>query len=95
MRGERIGFVGTGVMGEPMCRNLVRKHDGPVTAHDLDPAPLARLAADGAGVVAAGAALVKALFAEAIESGLGARYHPVTATLIDRKCPAQPKGRAP
>ena len=37
-----------------------------------------------AGIDAAGAALVKALFAEAIESGLGARYHPVIATLIDR-----------
>ena len=50
MSGARIGFIGTGVMGEPMCRNLVRKHDGPVTAYDLDPAPLERLAADGAGV---------------------------------------------
>ena len=50
MSGERIGFIGTGVMGEPMCRNLVRKHDGPVTAYDLDPAPLERLAADGAGI---------------------------------------------
>ena len=50
MSSERIGFIGVGVMGEPMCRNLVRKHDGPVTAYDLDPAPLERLAADGAGI---------------------------------------------
>ena len=50
MSGERIGFIGVGAMGEPMCRNLVRKHDGPVTCYDLDPAPLARLAADGARV---------------------------------------------
>ena len=35
--------------------------------------------------------LVKALFAEAIENGLGARYHPVIATLIDRKRPNQPE----
>ena len=52
MSGERIGFVGVGVMGEPMCRNLVRKHDGPVTCYDLDPAPLKRLAAAGAQVAA-------------------------------------------
>ena len=50
MSGLRIGFVGVGVMGEPMCRNLVRRHDGPVTCYDLDPAPLERLAAAGARV---------------------------------------------
>ncbi len=57
MSGERIGFIGVGVMGEPMCRNLLRKHDGPVSAHDLDPQPLERLAADGAGVADSVAAL--------------------------------------
>ena len=60
MSGERIGFIGTGVMGEPMCRNLVQKHDGPVTACDLDPAPLARLAADGAAIAPTVAALAEA-----------------------------------
>ena len=60
MSGEHIGFIGTGVMGEPMCRNLVRKHDGPVTAYDLDPAPLEWLAADGAAVAPSIAALAKA-----------------------------------
>ena len=60
MSGERIGFIGVGVMGEPMCRNLVRKHDGPVTAYDLDPAPLERLAADGAGIAPSIAALAEA-----------------------------------
>lgn len=43
----RIGFIGLGVMGEPMCRNLARKAGLPVIAFDLDPAPLQRLAADG------------------------------------------------
>lgn len=42
-----IGFIGTGVMGEPMCRNLARKTGLPTLALDRDPAPLARLAADG------------------------------------------------
>ena len=60
MTGERIGFVGTGVMGEPMCRNLARKHDGPVAAYDLDPAPLASLAEDGAEIAPSVAALAQA-----------------------------------
>ena len=60
MSSARIGFIGTGVMGEPMCRNLVRRHDGPVTAYDLDPAPLERLAADGAAVAPSVAALAGA-----------------------------------
>ncbi|MCY4429023.1 MAG: NAD(P)-dependent oxidoreductase, partial [Rhodospirillales bacterium] len=49
---------------------------------DLD---YARELAAEAGIDAAGAALVEALFDEAVERGLGARYHPVIATLIDRK----------
>lgn len=60
MSGEHIGFIGVGVMGEPMCRNLARKHDGPVTAYDLDPAPLKRLAADGAGMAPSVSALAEA-----------------------------------
>ena len=57
---EHIGFIGVGVMGEPMCRNLVRKHDGPVTAYDIDPAPLERLAENGAVVAPNIAALAEA-----------------------------------
>ncbi len=39
-----LGFVGLGVIGEPMCRNLAAKAGAPVTAFDLDPGPLQRLA---------------------------------------------------
>jgi 3-hydroxyisobutyrate dehydrogenase-like beta-hydroxyacid dehydrogenase len=42
-----LGFVGLGVMGEPMCRNLARKSGRRVLAFDTRPEPLARLAADG------------------------------------------------
>ena len=42
-----IGFIGLGVMGEPMCRNLARKSGASVIAFDLRPEPLARLKADG------------------------------------------------
>lgn len=42
-----LGFIGLGVMGEPMCRNLAAKSGEPVIALDLDPAPLERLAQAG------------------------------------------------
>lgn len=42
-----IGFIGLGVMGEPMCRNVRVRGGHRVIASDLDPAPLARLAAHG------------------------------------------------
>jgi 3-hydroxyisobutyrate dehydrogenase-like beta-hydroxyacid dehydrogenase len=44
---RQLGFIGLGVMGEPMCRNLARKSELPVRAHDRDPGPLQRLGADG------------------------------------------------
>jgi 3-hydroxyisobutyrate dehydrogenase-like beta-hydroxyacid dehydrogenase len=42
-----IGFIGLGVMGEPMCGHLARRSGLPIIAHDLRPAPLARLAEVG------------------------------------------------
>lgn len=45
--GWTIGFIGLGVMGEPICRNLARKAGAKLVAFDLDPAPLTRLATDG------------------------------------------------
>jgi len=42
-----IGFIGLGVMGEPMCRNLARKSGAAVIAFDLRPEPLERLRTDG------------------------------------------------
>jgi 3-hydroxyisobutyrate dehydrogenase-like beta-hydroxyacid dehydrogenase len=55
---KTIGFIGLGVMGEPICRNLVRKSGASVLAFDLSAEPLARLAADGAAVAAAVADVV-------------------------------------
>lgn len=43
----RLGFIGLGTMGEPMCANLARKGGLPVSAFDLSPEPLERLAAQG------------------------------------------------
>jgi 3-hydroxyisobutyrate dehydrogenase len=52
MSDKTIGFIGLGVMGEPICRNLVKKSGARVIAFDLSPEPLARLKADGAAVAA-------------------------------------------
>src|SRR5260370_30071977 len=44
---ETLGFMGIGVMGEPMCENLARKSKRSVYATDLRHMPLNRLAAAG------------------------------------------------
>jgi 3-hydroxyisobutyrate dehydrogenase-like beta-hydroxyacid dehydrogenase len=49
---DKLGFIGLGVMGEPMCRNLAVKQRGKVLAHDLRPEPLKRLSVDGVVAVA-------------------------------------------
>ena len=46
-----IGFIGVGVMGEPMCRNLASKFEEKILAYDMNPAPLGRLAAHGVTAV--------------------------------------------
>ncbi len=40
---KKIGFIGLGVMGEPMCRNLAAKQAVPVLAYDTQQGPLERL----------------------------------------------------
>lgn len=45
-----IGFIGLGVMGEPICRNLVRKSGARLVAFDLAGEPLTRIKAEGAEV---------------------------------------------
>jgi 3-hydroxyisobutyrate dehydrogenase-like beta-hydroxyacid dehydrogenase len=42
-----LGFIGLGVMGEPMCRNLAQKSRARVLGFDLSAAPLERLRAHG------------------------------------------------
>jgi 3-hydroxyisobutyrate dehydrogenase len=56
---KTIGFIGLGVMGEPICRNLARKSGARVLAFDLSPEPLARLSAEGAEVAASVADAVR------------------------------------
>src|SRR5262249_24534802 len=47
-----LGFIGLGVMGESMCRNLAKKSTAGVVAFDTRSAPLAALRADGVEPVA-------------------------------------------
>src|SRR6476620_9226152 len=56
---KTIGFIGLGVMGEPICRNLVKKSGKRVMAFDLAPEPLARLRAEGAEIAGSVADVVK------------------------------------
>ena len=59
-----VGFIGLGVMGEPMCRNLRVRGGYRVIASDLDGAPLKRLvghgveAGENAGAVVRGSDVV-------------------------------------
>jgi len=47
-----IGFIGLGVMGAAMCRNLVRKSGLPVTVYDVVKTAVRRLATEGAHAAA-------------------------------------------
>jgi len=40
---KNLGFIGLGVMGEPMCRNLATKQSVSVLAYDTQQSPLERL----------------------------------------------------
>jgi 3-hydroxyisobutyrate dehydrogenase-like beta-hydroxyacid dehydrogenase len=56
---KTAGFIGLGVMGEPICRNLVKKSGKRVIAFDLSPEPLARLHAEGGEIAASVADVIK------------------------------------
>ena len=67
-----IGFVGLGVMGESMCRNLALNSGRAVIAYDLNPAPLGRLGADGV-TAATSLKAIDYAFALAGQSGIEPR----------------------
>src|ERR1700730_17759769 len=56
---KTVGFIGLGVMGEPICRNLVKKSGKRVIAFDLAPEPLVRLRAEGAEIAGSVAEVIK------------------------------------
>jgi 3-hydroxyisobutyrate dehydrogenase len=58
-RYQTIGFIGLGVMGEPICRNLVKKSGARVIAFDRSQEPLHRLHEEGADIAGSIATLLK------------------------------------
>lgn len=54
----KLGFIGLGVMGGRMCRNLAEKAGRPVVAFDVDPTKAAALSGHGVTVAASVADLV-------------------------------------
>ena len=56
---KTLGFIGLGVMGEPICRNLVKKSGKRVVAFDLSPEPLARLKGEGAEIASSVADVIR------------------------------------
>ncbi len=76
---SRLGFVGLGSMGGPMCANLVAAGH-PVTAFDVDPAALAR--ATEAGAAPADSAAACAAAADVLLTSLPHPHH-VEAVMRD------------
>jgi len=52
MSTTKIGFAGLGVMGEPICRNIMEKSGLSMQVFDLSPAPVERLQSKGATIAA-------------------------------------------
>ncbi|QIZ77489.1 NAD(P)-dependent oxidoreductase [Ferrimonas lipolytica] len=54
-----IGFIGLGLMGEAMSKNIVAKHDGDVLVFDYNQAQVAKLVEAGATAVESSAEIAK------------------------------------
>jgi 3-hydroxyisobutyrate dehydrogenase-like beta-hydroxyacid dehydrogenase len=76
-----LGFIGLGVMGGPMCRNVVTKHPAPVYAFDLNPAALSEIEEAGARVAASIADVGAAADIVFLSLPGGKQVHEVCATL--------------
>lgn len=78
-----LGFIGLGVMGGPMSRNVVKKHGGKVHAFDMVPAALEELRE--AGAVATGSVQDVAKAAQVIFLSLpgGKQVHAVCSEIAE------------
>ena len=90
---ETIGFIGLGVMGGPMCRNMAKKHSGRVLMLDRDAAAIAALSdtkAESAPSLEALAAAAEVIFlslpggpqVEAVSAAIAQAARPGT-TIVD------------
>ncbi len=84
MADATLGFIGLGVMGAPMCRNLARKSGRPVIAYDLrQPAPDSALPARSVAEVAERAEIVFLSLPGESEIRAVADEIPSTRTVVD------------
>lgn len=72
-----LGFIGLGVMGGPMCRNVAAKHGAPVHAFDLSEAALAEVRAAGAKIAGSVAEVARAADIVFLSLPGGAQVHGV------------------
>ena len=90
---ETIGFIGLGVMGGPMCRNMAKKHSGRVLMLDRDAAAIAALSdtkAESAASLEALAVAAEVIFlslpggpqVEAVSAAIAQAARPGT-TIVD------------
>ncbi len=88
---KTLGFIGLGVMGEPMCLNLVTKTKLPVHGIDLKREPVERLAAKGLKACASAADVASAADCvflslhspKAVEEVCGSLTGARTQTIVD------------
>jgi len=81
----KVGFVGLGIMGEPMCRNLLAKgHD--VTVFNRTPAKMGSLVAAGANAATSLAGFIRAWNSPG--SGMSDTHRPVFWLAGQRVMPA-------
>ena len=84
MDNATLGFIGLGVMGGPMCRNLARKSGRPVVAYDARrPAPENTLAAGSAAEVGRRADIVFLSLPGEAEIREVAAHLPAAKALVD------------
>lgn len=82
MSTETIGFIGLGVMGGPMCRNVATKHKGRVLAQDLSAEALAELS-DTKAEAASFEDLAKTASLVCLSLPGGPQVEAVTARLVE------------
>jgi 3-hydroxyisobutyrate dehydrogenase-like beta-hydroxyacid dehydrogenase len=84
---ETIGFIGLGVMGGPMCRNVAKKHAGRVLMLDRDTAAVAALSETKAEAASSLEALAAAADVIFLSLPGGPQVEAVSAAIADAARP--------
>jgi 3-hydroxyisobutyrate dehydrogenase-like beta-hydroxyacid dehydrogenase len=84
---DTIGCIGLGVMGEPICANLLQKSGCRVLGHDLRQDPLARLAGQGLERCASAEEVAKQATVVFLSLPGGPELEALAARLLDAMTP--------